>query len=50
MHCTSISNNHSEDTHEIYHGHPSPAIACGYHATHFRREVLDAHREEVGAR
>ena len=50
MHCTSIGNNHSSDTHEIHHGYASPAIACGYHATHFKREVFEAHREEMNAR
>lgn len=33
MDCRIMGDNHSEDMHEIWHGHTSPARLCGHHAS-----------------
>lgn len=38
---------HSDDVVEVWHGLESPAVGCGFHATHYAAELFAAHRELV---
>lgn len=40
---------HSQDTVEVYAGHITPAVACGFHARHAFVKVLAAHDRQVAS-